>query len=440
MPRLNNKGVATTGYMVSWFDDERYLKNERHTGDLRVVLSDGTVLHDAVEGGPFYAGASKWVAEVHGGVMWEGQIIPGAALTDYCDPIGPDGTLAIKRQRNSFGPWGFVDGPDFGGDCRSVTNLGEGKALWINPDWSLGANWGCRYIGTKCYSYRLKGEDFLFQSSETGELVFNGKVIGPSGNYYRPDFMRIDGLWYIVWSSVEGEPADKFQFVKLSDVALDRKPAFKTSIPTPIPPPIVEVPPVTVEQPKLEIDGKPIVEAIRKHYTEWNDQANASFLLELLGAFKGSKLYKKPGGENVKLPDGTLVSRDILIIEPFYIDVLGDAENTGTPAWSPNFPAEHPENFYVPSGSIPTTPPVQPPSQPSNGVSRDEVAKMIAESINNLTDHLRVVLEAIQKDIKTIDQHNQIIHQVLDGVVNRLKEEVSTSRSFGHSHKVQILK
>src|SRR5690348_11463615 len=117
MPRLNKKNETTVGYLRTWFDENRQMYQDCSTGVCRLVLSDGTEIAkcDRIYA---YARDGKWVAEVPGKLIGSWGDIPNAALDRYIDPIGPDGSLVYKKLRNSFGPWCFHGGPDFGGDCQ----------------------------------------------------------------------------------------------------------------------------------------------------------------------------------------------------------------------------------------------------------------------------------------------------------------------------------
>lgn len=222
MPRLNNSNVATTGYLRSWFDENRTIFQDCSTGVCKVVLSDGTVLQDPASVIYVYARDGKWVAEVPGKLIGSWGEIPGASLDRYIDPIGPDGSLVYKRVRDSFGPWGFHGGPDFGGDCFGVQNHGGGKVTWMQGDWVLHSNFGYKHDGLRVYSHRKKGDDFLYQSADTSELVLNGRVIGEAGNYHRPDFSRTSNGFLVVWSPVEGEPTVTELLITFTELAQKR--------------------------------------------------------------------------------------------------------------------------------------------------------------------------------------------------------------------------
>ncbi len=204
MPRLNTLGQATTGYQTCWFDDQRTIAQVCTETSCRILLSDGTVI--AEHGANYvYAQNGTWVSFLNGrGVDLSGETLPEAGLTRACDPVGPDGSIAIKTIYNSFGPWEILGaGVTFGGDCQFVQNLGNGRVLWTEGNWLRSL--GLVVPDMQCYWPRWKDGRFLYQAF-TGELVFENHVIAPVGAYYRPDFMvREDGALLIVWSSNEGE-------------------------------------------------------------------------------------------------------------------------------------------------------------------------------------------------------------------------------------------
>jgi hypothetical protein len=211
MPRLNDYTQATTGYNRSWYDQTRTVYQDCTSGKCHIVLSDGTVVYDDGDVAYIYAnGKSQWVAfSPPKGVFNNIFVIPEAGLTRALDPVGPDGSVTYKVKYQSYGPWKIrhsdgSDGPTFGGDCQDVSNLGDDKVIWTEQGILYGL--GVTVPPVKCYYPRYKDGHLLYQAQQTGELILDGHVIGPSKDYFRSDFIaRNNGTFLVVWSSGEGE-------------------------------------------------------------------------------------------------------------------------------------------------------------------------------------------------------------------------------------------
>lgn len=140
--------------------------------------------------------------------------------------------------------------------------------------------------------------------------------------------------------------------------------------PAPIPPPVVDPAPVPAPQTQPP-NQKAAVEEIRQKYPTPLGDRHAAFLIEVAQR-TGGKLFRKDGGDHTTLPNGINVSLDVLIIEtatgPWWIDILGDAENTARADWSANPNAQEPDKFIdvrgltVPGAPTPTPSPIPTPS------------------------------------------------------------------------------
>lgn len=223
MPRLNRHGQATTGYGVTWYDDTRTIHQDCSSGVCVIRLSDGTPIAD--HGCNYvYARHGVWASFLAGrGVDTsyaaprpDGKAqLPEASLEKPdSDPVGPDGAIAFKERYHSHGPWNVLE-PNgevwvlTAGDAKAVQMLGGRRAVWIEDDWLKTTPGLPLTVPThKVWWPRVAEADgrlVLLYQAHTGHLVLDGKVIGAPGSYFRPDLMRTDGGWLVVWSSNEGE-------------------------------------------------------------------------------------------------------------------------------------------------------------------------------------------------------------------------------------------
>lgn len=123
------------------------------------------------------------------------------------------------------------------------------------------------------------------------------------------------------------------------------------------------------EDPKPQPSQKDTVERVRAKYPTPLGARHWEFLVDVAQA-TGAKLFRKDGGDRVHIPVlGLSVSQDIVILPATrqWVDILGDAENTATPAWAVHENAGEPEKWIDVSGiKLPgaTPDPVKPPPPP----------------------------------------------------------------------------
>jgi hypothetical protein len=334
MPRLNRHGQATTGYGVSWFDDTRTIHQDCSSGVCVIRLSDGTLL--AEHGcNVVYAQQGTWVSFLATGPdrgvhTSRGEHFEDAALGDpkpLNDCVGPDGAIAIKVRYHSAGPWDVLeaDGSRWRlteGDARFVSLLGDRRAVWTDggrlrttPGLSLrhvpdGQVWWPRVVG-----------DVLLYQHESGALVLDGKVIGTSGNYFRPDLMRVDGGWLVVWSSNEGESDVLSRTV--TDAELEALPRIgeqpkPTPEPKPQPEPDKEPTPVPTSPNLLSV----VLDAARDRadlITRNTFESLGQFIAYLVPRLRAADpsgdwggVGKTDGEAGFMLPNGVRVSHDVV--------------------------------------------------------------------------------------------------------------------------------
>ncbi len=227
MPRLNELGQATTGYARCWFSQSSTVANDHGT---EIRTSDGELLADEPCNFVYSNGAERWMAfsSPSGGPpkvfgddgSAEGFELLGAGmpLGNGSDPVGPDGSMLYKRAFNSAGPYGFLNGPDIPGDFDQIQNLGGFRAIGQHNGAIRAFNLAIA-ANLRGYWPVWRGGHLLYQA-EPGELVLDGRVIGPIGNYFRPDFLvRADGSFYVVWSQDSGESVIHSRTLTASELA-----------------------------------------------------------------------------------------------------------------------------------------------------------------------------------------------------------------------------
>ena len=145
MPRLNKTGQYTKGYGVCWFDEDLTIRQDCSSGICKIVLSDGTIIHE--DGCNYVFAKNKvWIAslnsfginEVFGSrdIELESASISSGPSPVASDLVSPDGAIAIKDKYNSFGPWHVheADGSEWlltNSDAHSIQLLGNKKAIWL---------------------------------------------------------------------------------------------------------------------------------------------------------------------------------------------------------------------------------------------------------------------------------------------------------------------
>lgn len=359
-----------------------------------------------------YAGGGVWAAWLGGAGVFTstGITLPESGL----GPVGPDGAIAVKVLRNSFGPWDVLerDGSRWrltDCDAHDIQLLGAHRAVFMcgntvqanglpAPSMVLpGTLWWTR-------TTFVNGQPWvMYQSERAGARLLvhpydslQGYVVTQGGNSYAPDFMQFGSKLRVAYATVASEAPGQ---VVVTDIDLSA-PRVNLSTLLPTTPPAITPPPVVVTPPQSSIPNqKSIVEEVRKKYpTPLGDQ-HGWFLIEVAQR-TGGKLFRKDGGDHTTLPDGTNVSLDIVIIEtpqgPWWVDVLGDAENTAKPDWAIHPNAEQPEKFLdvrkftVPGTPVVVTPPTPPvvvtPPPPNEDPRIAQLQKQLNDARVEITD------------------------------------------------------
>lgn len=205
MPRFSSSGAVAEG-RVDWFDNTRTIFQDCTSGHCIIRLSDGTLIADHAAN-KVVGGGGKWAAwldHIEGVFDFAGRNFPGSGL----GPMGPNGEYALKLQHHSFGPWDVVE-PDGSrwrltdGDAKAIQLLGNRRAIWIE-DGRLLANFPVELPSRPMWRARV-ANGLLYQDKATGQLVLNGHVIRPTGDYHFPD-LRWDGdRWWVTYAPTEAD-------------------------------------------------------------------------------------------------------------------------------------------------------------------------------------------------------------------------------------------
>jgi hypothetical protein len=297
MPKLNDRGEATTGYLRCWYDQQRSILQNCVPPPCRIELSDGIPI-DANAASYVYAnGRGTWVAFFAGspalpsrGVWNQSFQLPLAGLTRAIEPVGPDDSIAYKVLFNSYGPWKSrhadgSEGPTFGGDCQFVQNLGNDCFIWTEGGRLRGL--GVVVPDIEC-SWPIWRQGHLLYQALSGELVLDGHVIAPpSYSYFRPDFMvKPNGSYYIVWSPTEGE--DSFVPLTLTQEQLDATPLISAIVIAPFTHPVLIAPfkdPAGTSGADAEIVVNHGAQWVVRPYIVAEDSLAGPFLGERLGIY-----------------------------------------------------------------------------------------------------------------------------------------------------------
>jgi hypothetical protein len=177
------------------------------------------------------------------------------------------------------------------------------------------------------------------------------------------------------------------------------------------------------------------VQSIRSKYPTPLGATHAAFLIEVAKTL-GAKLFKKPGGSNVLLPNGVPVSMDIIILNGQWIDILSDSEGAANPTWDAHDNATG--EFVDVSGlGTPVPPPPvinQPPAVPDPTVLflSDQVNRLLAR-VTVLENKPEVIPAGLILDL------NSRIDEV-DTRIDKLKFRIqgNTGKSIGHVHSISL--
>lgn len=245
-----NDDEAVTGY----HDDSEVRAYNVRTGAHRILATNSVNEIDA--------GGNVWalfkVIDGQGDVrVSTGLHLPGAYLGAATGPmrndcIGPDGSVAVRDQYHSLGPWHVhpVGGDPWllsPGDATNVQLLGGRRALW-RIGWTWFASevevpkpltriaWGLKMLDTPDGVFIVyQCEDGRVLAHINGESV--GYVLGSAVDAFGIDAIRMaDGRFRVVWATTEGEAPTSIvtAHFRASD---PRVPLFGGVVEPPPPPP-----------------------------------------------------------------------------------------------------------------------------------------------------------------------------------------------------------
>lgn len=179
--------------------------------------------------------------------------------------------------------------------------------------------------------------------------------------------------------------------------------------------------PKVPNEPASQIDK---VDEVLKHYPERPLGPKHGEALEEIAYVTGAKLLVKPGsGVRVQ---GIEVSQDGLVIDGYFVDCLGDAENAATPAWTVKGPVR-PEWTYVtprkPAGG-PQEPPGTPPPTPTPSFDPKPLLDRLNALEAALTEQAGILERAISRlEAEQFDPSDWTV-------------KADCGRAWGHAHSI----
>lgn len=457
MPRLNRHGQIAE-QRREWYDNTRTAFQDCSTGECKVVLSDGSVQAD--RGANFvYAGGGVWAAWLFQYGVFDslGRHFPDAGL----GPVGPDGAIALKPEFNSFGPWEVLEKSGqrwtlTPGDAYEIQLLGHQRALWQEQGFvKTTEGLPIRVPNERVWwprAVEYRGQFLLlYQHQGTGALVLAGRKILPPGNYFYPDAAFIDGAFHIVWSPNQADT--EAQRLVLTEIELSTYP-FITSIDV--------TPPATPEPAKPEPPTMPEIPAALENQIGLVTEVRSTLYPDMVGkplndakkAFAITKhvawRLRQHGVGLVKAKQGSdnnvegFTSDIVALANGVHWDVLVDGnEGAAFPNWAME---ENPDNYppiaarWVPAidpgGSTkPEEPPTPPPTTCDCAAKIEALEKELSDLRKTLADGLLEIAEAadrVEARIEALEERKPALPKM------RAKGRAQTSRSFGHSHGLDI--
>lgn len=394
MPRLNRHGQIAERRR-EWFDDSRTVFQHCEDTGCVVLLSSGEVVaehgaNDVIGGGGVWAG---WLAGygVFGPTLGHLPLAGIHGVQDKGREVSPDGAVAYKVLRDSFGPWKVRErnGEEWTlteGDAQSIVLLGNREGVWVEGNRMF-------YNGTKpcllppgpVYGWSACIAEgrvvILYQDPLSGgSLVLDGRVIAPpSPFYFYPDVQFIDGAFHVTWSP---NPADTDpQTLTLTPDQLATYPLEETDDlppePEPEPTPMPEIP-----------DQRDVVARVRAQFPTPLGEMHADCLIAIVRTIgQGAGLLRKESGTFIDAGEFGRVAQDIICFPDGRIyDCLGDAEGAATPGWSEANGSPVDTERYVPVSDAPDPD----PDPPDDEEPSDDVQRLILAELRKLTAHFGV--------------------------------------------------
>lgn len=390
MPRFNALGQIAD-QRRDWYDATRTVFQHCEGGHCDIVLSDGTVekeqgANTVIGGGGFWA---AWLDLSQGVFDAAGHTYPLAGI--MASGMGPDGAYALKVRFESYGPWDVIERngarwrlTDGDIDDRCVQLLGGRQAIWLFNGWlhmtpGLPLTHPQRALWTARAAWNGSRFVLLGQDRETGQLLLDGRVIAPTGNYFYPDVAFVDGRYLVTWSPNQADT--DAQLLTLTPEQLAACPLVTSSPVVVTPPPVVVTPPV--EPPVSEWNAPAeLIEYFSRRWIELRVQEQIDAAPDdrhVLGAIASDALfliagewhhtlghtniglYPKTSGTNHRgFGEDILLHRDTQG-RVFWKDVIvGAGGKTPRLSFGPFLQSDQPEKFAVPPKpeGAPQKPPV----------------------------------------------------------------------------------
>lgn len=430
MPRYNKNGQLSL-FARDWFDDTRTVFQDCSTGKCRIVLSDGTLMKDAAAnivtgGGGMWA---AWLKHPDGSFDMLDRKFSGAVPGN----MSPDGAYVLKLNHFSTGPYDVLerDGSRWrlsDADVYAVQLLGGRKAIWMGMDRHVRTNFGAVVPDRLVWGARYNSGVFLTQDIETGQLVLDGHVLRPAGDYHFYDFYWDGSLYHVAYAPTEAD-AEAIEFT-ISRADLMALPLV--GAPKPVDPPKPEDPPKPVDPPKPEVKMQApnkmevLLQVMHEHPeidTKNEDTRGRviDYFCAKMGGFPWGRKARNRDGSN-KNTDGITYRRSDGRFE--IIDAISGA--TGAATWDHMGDFADGENgFWAPAEPVDVKPDIPKPDPKPDSPKCDcekvkkEMLAAMAEMAANLMQSMDEKLAALPKT----------------GKREPMTIKVSTNKVWGHAHE-----
>lgn len=241
MPRFNIAAAVTPQIGYFWYDLSRLVFQDCSTGVCKLRLSDGTEVAPRGCNALGANQASAWVAWLGGYGVFDsfGRYFPASdvAMNVPGDAaMGPDGSYAIKVNRNSFGPWDVLmpDGSRWrltDGDAKDIQILSGRRALYRDPLGIVRANF--KLVGRPsgpCTAPRAADDGMLlYQRQPDGALMLGRKEIMPPGFYYGIDQLLLGNEYHVTWSPTAADTNAQVRRYAVADIISTPDPPYITN-------------------------------------------------------------------------------------------------------------------------------------------------------------------------------------------------------------------
>lgn len=284
-----------------------------------------------------------------------------------------------------------------------------------------------------------EGPWILFQTNEDlrlhpwfsrmGYIIHTGE-----DQNFNPDVKFVNNTIAIVWNTGIGTLGK--ELITLGRPREDISSGVVVVIPPPPPPPPDD------KDPKMPDNFKGAVEALRVNFpTPLGDQ-HWKFLVTVCQHIgPNAKLFQKDGGTNVFVPPlNKFVSTDIIILDGWWVDILGDAENEAKPTWDAHPNAGEP-NKWLDVSNIRLEDHVDPPKPGEDPRIAPLVAQvaLLAQKVTELQGLFLNLDDEMKDNTTVVDLWAAEVKKLQDAPKPKYKIKGNTFTKYGHNHGVDLL-